>query len=59
VQVQAATDRWTRHGRDFLNASGVAALSGTALGGLTAVGASLAPTLARAQELRINPPSSR
>jgi formate dehydrogenase major subunit len=39
--------------RDFLKASGGAALTGTALGGLTAVGASLAPTLAQAQELRI------
>jgi formate dehydrogenase major subunit len=38
--------------RDFLKAStGVA--GGTALGGLTGLGASLAPTLARAQELRI------
>jgi len=39
--------------RDFLKASGAAALTGTALGSLTAVGASLAPTLAQAQELRI------
>jgi len=39
--------------RDFLKASGGAALTGTALGSLTAVGASLAPTLAQAQELRI------
>jgi len=38
--------------RDFLKASG-GALTGTALGGLVAVGADLAPTLARAQELRI------
>jgi formate dehydrogenase major subunit len=38
--------------RDFLKASsGVAA--GTALGGLAGLGANLAPTLARAQELRI------
>jgi formate dehydrogenase major subunit len=38
--------------RDFLKVStGVA--GGTALGGLTGLGASLAPTLARAQELRI------
>ncbi len=38
--------------RDFLRVStGVA--GGTALGGLTGLGASLAPTLARAQELRI------
>lgn len=39
--------------RDFLKVSGGAALTGTALGGLAAVGANLAPTLARAQELRI------
>jgi formate dehydrogenase major subunit len=39
--------------RDFLKGSGIAALSGTTLGGLAAVGASLAPTVARAQELRI------
>ena len=39
--------------RDFLKVSGGAALTGTALGGLGAVGANLAPTLARAQELRI------
>jgi len=39
--------------RDFLKGSGVAALTGTALGSLAAVGASLAPTVARAQELRI------
>ena len=39
--------------RDFLKTSGGAALTGTALGSLTAVGASLAPTLAQAQELRI------
>jgi anaerobic selenocysteine-containing dehydrogenase len=39
--------------REFLKASGGAALTGTALGGLAAVGANLAPTLARAQELRI------
>ena len=38
--------------RDFLKASG-GALTGTALGGLVAVGADLALTLARAQELRI------
>ena len=38
--------------RDFLKASGGVA-GGTALGGLTGLGASLAPTLARAQELRI------
>src|SRR5512147_560538 len=38
--------------RDFLKvSSGVAA--GTALGGLAGLGANLAPTLARAQELRI------
>jgi len=35
--------------RDFLKGSGVAALTGTALGSLAAVGASLAPTVARAQ----------
>ena len=39
--------------RDFLKVSSGAALTGTALGGLAAVGASLAPTLAHAQELRI------
>jgi formate dehydrogenase major subunit len=39
--------------RDFLKSSGVAALMGPALGGLTAVGASLAPVVAQAQELRI------
>ena len=39
--------------RDFLKLSGGTALTGTALGGLVAVGASLAPALARAQELRI------
>ena len=39
--------------RDFLKGSGVAALGGTALGSLAAVGAGLAPTVARAQELRI------
>jgi len=39
--------------RDFLKGSGVAALSGTALGALTAVGASLTPTVAQAQALRI------
>src|SRR5947208_10634864 len=38
--------------RDFLKTSG-SAFTGTALGGLTAVGAGLAPTLAQAQELRI------
>src|SRR5881409_2230200 len=38
--------------RDFLKASG-SAFTGTALGGLASVGASLAPTVARAQELRI------
>jgi formate dehydrogenase major subunit len=38
--------------RDFLKVSG-GALTGTALGGLAAVGTDLAPTLARAQELRI------
>jgi formate dehydrogenase major subunit len=38
--------------RDFLKASG-GVVGGTALGGLTGLGASLAPTLARAQELRI------
>jgi len=38
--------------RDFLKASG-SAFTGTALGGLASVGASLAPTLAQAQELRI------
>ena len=39
--------------RDFLRLSGSAALSGTALGGLAAVGAGLEPTLAQAQTLRI------
>lgn len=39
--------------RDFLKVSGGAALTGTALGGFAAVGANLAPTIARAQELRI------
>jgi formate dehydrogenase major subunit len=38
--------------RDFLKTSG-SAFTGTALGGLAGVGASLAPTLAQAQELRI------
>jgi formate dehydrogenase major subunit len=38
--------------RDFLKASSAVA-GGTALGGLTGLGANLAPTLARAQELRI------
>jgi len=38
--------------RDFLKTSG-SAFTGTALGGLVGVGASLAPTLAQAQELRI------
>src|SRR4029453_2796964 len=38
--------------RDFLTTSGTA-FTGTALGGLAGVGASLAPTLAQAQELRI------
>src|SRR6266446_9680120 len=38
--------------RDFLKTSG-SAFTGTALGGLASVGASLAPTLAQAQELRI------
>jgi formate dehydrogenase major subunit len=39
--------------RDFLKASSSGALAGTALGTLTAVGASLAPAVAQAQELRI------
>src|SRR5437667_4651269 len=39
--------------RDFLKASSSGALAGTALGTLTAVGASLAPAVARAQQLRI------
>src|SRR5258705_6813898 len=39
-------------GGDFLKTSG-SAFTGTALGGLASVGASLAPTLAQAQELRI------
>ncbi len=39
--------------RDFLRTSGGVALTGTALGSLAAVGASLGPTLAQAQELRI------
>src|SRR5467141_4563855 len=38
--------------RNFFKTSG-SAFTGTALGGLASVGASLAPTLARAQELRI------
>src|SRR6195256_4569656 len=38
--------------RDFLKTSG-SAFTGTALGGLAGVGASLAPSLAQAQELRI------
>jgi formate dehydrogenase major subunit len=38
--------------RDFFKASG-AALTGTALGGLGAVGANLAPAIAQAQELHI------
>src|SRR5712664_2423231 len=38
--------------RDFLKTSG-SAFTGTALGGLASVGASLAPALAQAQELRI------
>jgi formate dehydrogenase major subunit len=38
--------------RDFFRVSGTAA-AGTALGGLTGLSADLAPTLARAQELRI------
>src|SRR2546425_4921504 len=38
--------------RDFLTASG-GAFTGTAVAGLASVGASLAPTLAQAQELRI------
>jgi formate dehydrogenase major subunit len=38
--------------RDFLRATAAAA-PGTALGGLAALGGSLAPTVARAQELRI------
>src|SRR5436853_6802621 len=39
--------------RDFLKASSSGALAGTALGTLTAVGASLVPAVAQAQELRI------
>jgi len=39
--------------RDFLKASSSGALAGTALGTLTAVGASLAPAVAQAQQLRI------
>jgi formate dehydrogenase major subunit len=39
--------------RDFLKASSGAGLTGTALGGLTALGVDLAPSLAQAQELRI------
>ena len=39
--------------RDFLKSSGGAGLTGTALGSLTAVGASLAPIVAEAQQLRI------
>ena len=38
--------------RDFLKTSG-STFTGTALGGLAGVGASLAPALAQAQELRI------
>jgi formate dehydrogenase major subunit len=38
--------------RDFVRAS-AGAVTGTALGGLAGLGANLAPTLARAQELRI------
>src|SRR5437667_12792681 len=38
--------------RDFLKTSG-SAFTGTALGGLVGVGASLAPTLAQTQDLRI------
>jgi formate dehydrogenase major subunit len=37
--------------RDFLKAAGT--FTGTALGGVACLGASLAPTLAQAQELRI------
>src|SRR5881227_3238915 len=39
--------------RDFLKASSSGALAGTVLGTLTAVGASLAPAVAQAQQLRI------
>src|SRR4030081_1008627 len=39
--------------RDFLKASSGGALTGTALGTLTAIGASLAPAVAQAQQLRI------
>jgi len=39
--------------RDFLKVSSGATLSGTAIGGLAALGAGLAPTLAQAQALRI------
>src|SRR5437763_13147663 len=39
--------------RDFLKATSSGALTGTALGTLTAVGASLAPAVAQAQQLRI------
>jgi formate dehydrogenase major subunit len=39
--------------RDFLRVSGGTALTGTALGGLAAVGAKLGPAVATAQELRI------
>jgi formate dehydrogenase major subunit len=39
--------------RDFLKASSGGALAGTALGALTAVGGSLAPAVAQAQQLRI------
>jgi formate dehydrogenase major subunit len=39
--------------RDLLKSSGGVALTGTALGSLTAVGASLAPVVAEAQQLRI------
>ena len=38
--------------RDFFNLS-AGAVTGTALGGIAGLGVSLAPTLARAQELRI------
>ena len=36
--------------RDFFKVSSAAALTGTALGGLTAVGASPAPAMAQAQD---------
>jgi len=39
--------------RDFLKVSSGATLTGTAIGGLAALGAGLAPTLAQAQALRI------